>query len=60
MDEFDRMLYVYTSTCRLIGYKLGENPEGVKSENTALTRHIFSSDKQGHLLETNVVQMDYI
>ena len=54
------MLYVYTSTCRLIGYKLGENPEGVKSENTALTRHIFSSDKQGHLSETTVVQMDYI
>ena len=55
IDEFDKMLFVYTSKCRLRGYKIGSTPDGVSTENVAVMRQVFASEPQSHLSETCLV-----
>ena len=55
MDEFDKMLFVYTSKCRLRGYKIGSTSEGTATENLAVMRQVFASETQDHLSETSLV-----
>jgi len=54
------MLYVYTTECRLLGYKLGQTADGASTDNAAATRLKFSSEKQRSLAGTVLEQMDFI
>ena len=54
LDEFEKLLFVYTSSCRLLSFKLGEQGRPAK------TRLISASEPQLHLSSTRLVQMDYI
>ena len=60
IDEFDKMLYVYTSKCRLLGFKIGSTQEGNSTDNLAEARNCFIASSQDSLEGVKVVQMDYI
>lgn len=54
LNEFDKMLFLYTSSCRLLTF-------AVETENGGeATRLIRATEPQSQLASTSVVQMDFI